>query len=74
MQYATFPNFARREEVRLPIPAGAKPRDFTVIDVMGNESPAKVEDGKLVLLLAREPVYVVCAGANAGAALAACYR
>jgi hypothetical protein len=74
VQYATFPSFARREEVRLPVPEGARASDFIVIDVMGSESPAKVEDGKLVLLLAREPVYLVCTGATAAAKLAACYR
>jgi len=74
VQYATFPSFARREEVRPPIPPDTIASDFTTIDVMGNESPAKVEDGKLVLLLAREPVYLVCAGADAAATLGACYR
>jgi hypothetical protein len=73
VQYATFPSFTRREEVRLPLPAGAKPSDFTTIDVMGNESPANVEDGKLVLLLAREPVYLVCRASDPVRMLRACY-
>jgi len=74
VQYATFPSFARREELRLPLPKGVKASDFTTIDVVGNESPAKVEDGKLVLLLAREAVYVVCSAREAGKVLQACYE
>ncbi len=41
---------------------------------MGNESRPKIEGRETVLLLAREPVYLVCMGPNAEATLAACYR
>jgi hypothetical protein len=48
--------------------------DFTVIDFMGNESTPAVADGRLVLLLAREPVYLVCRGAQARQRLQAMYE
>jgi hypothetical protein len=73
VQYATFDSFARREEIRLPMPAGAQADDLTVIDVMGNELSPTVEDGSLLLLLAREPVYVVCKGHNAAQVLGSLY-
>jgi hypothetical protein len=53
------------------LPDGLSADDFTVVDVMGNGSRPKVEEGKLVLLLAREPVYLVCESA---AGLRACYE
>jgi hypothetical protein len=71
VQYADFPEFSRREEVRPALPDGLSADDFTVVDVMGNGSRPKVEEGKLVLLLAREPVYLVCESA---AGLRACYE
>jgi len=74
VQYATLPSFAQREEVRLPIPQGARAEDFTVTDAMGNERRPRVEAGKIVLLRAREPVYVMARGAHAAAMLAAVYR
>lgn len=64
VQYAAFNSFARREGVRLKLPDGALPDDFTVMDFMGNESAPVVDDGRLVLPLAREPVYLVCRGAH----------
>jgi len=74
VHYAAFDSFARREEVRLPLPDGLQAEHFTVIDVMGNESRPRVEDGRLLLLLAREPVYLVLTGPDAVGSLAQCYR
>jgi len=45
-----------------------------VIDGMGNESRPRVGDGRLLLLLAREPVYLVLTGPDAVGSLAQCYR
>jgi len=73
VQYASFPAFAQREELRLPLPAGSRAEDFTVIDVKGNESKPRVEGGKIVLLKAREAVYVTTTGAGAAARLRGLY-
>jgi len=74
VQYAAFDSCSRREQVRLPLPEGADAEDFAVIDVMGNESRPTVEDGSIVLLLAREPVYLVCAGEAGGRLLRSVYE
>lgn len=66
VQYAMFDSFMRREELRLALPEGANARDLTVIDIMGNESGPVVEGGEVVLLLAREPVFVVTEGSLEG--------
>jgi hypothetical protein len=73
VQYASFPTFAQREELRLALPPGAKAGAFTVIDVMGNESAPRIEGGKIVVLLAREPVYLACQGPKAGEVLRRIY-
>ncbi len=73
VQYATFDSFSRREQLRLPLPEGAQAEDLTVIDVMGNESRAQAPDGEIVLLLAREPVYLLYGGERAGEALRSMY-
>jgi hypothetical protein len=64
VHYADFSRFARRETVSLKLPEGTGAGDFTVIDFMGNEATPVVADGRLVLLLAREPVYLVCRSAQ----------
>ncbi|HOX07621.1 MAG TPA: hypothetical protein PK280_14575 [Planctomycetota bacterium] len=74
VQYATFRSFARREAVRLKLPDGQGAGDFTVIDFMGNETAPVVENGRLVLPLSREPVYLVCKGAGGRQALQAMYE
>ncbi|MFH1023078.1 MAG: hypothetical protein V1809_06785 [Planctomycetota bacterium] len=74
VQYAAFDRFARREIVRLKLPEGKAAGDFTVIDFMGNESAPAAEDGRLVLPLAREPVYLVCRGAQGRQLLQSMYE
>ena len=74
MQYAAFGSFARRETVRLKLPAGKGSGDFTVIDFMGNESAPAAEDGRLVLPLAREPVYLVYRGVRGREVLQTVYE
>ena len=41
---------------------------------MGNERKAEAPNGKLTLLLAREPVYLRCAGKDAAGVLERSYR
>jgi len=74
VQYASFRSFARRETVRLKLPEGRGVGDFTVIDFMGNESAPVAENGRLVLPLSREPVYLTCKGAGARQLLQAMYE
>jgi hypothetical protein len=74
VQYAAFGSFARRETVRLKLPEGKGPGDFTVIDFMGNESAPVAENGRLVLPLSREPVYLVYRGAQGQQLLQAAYE
>lgn len=73
VQYATFKSFAQKDRLRLKLPAGSEPSDLTVVDFMGNESPAASLNGALILPLSREPVYVVCTGTRAGDVLRQMY-
>ena len=73
VQYAEFESFARREELRLPIPEGATAESFTITDIMGNESAPETDGGEIVLLKAREPVFVACEGEEALGNLRALY-
>jgi hypothetical protein len=74
VQYAEFRSFLRREKLRLALPPGVKSDAFTVIDFMGNESRPVVEDGRIVLPLSCEPVYLVCRRDRAASVLAGMYK
>ncbi|MBU0611677.1 MAG: hypothetical protein KKI08_27615 [Armatimonadetes bacterium] len=74
VQYARFPTYAQREELRLKLPAGFDASKLSVMDFMGNERPAAPADGTLVLPLSREPVYLLYTGPDAAAQLARLVR
>ena len=74
VQYATFREFSRRAAIRLTMPRGVRAADLTVIDFMGNESPAPVKAGTVALPFSCEPVYLVCRARRAAAILAEMYR
>jgi hypothetical protein len=74
VQYAEYPSFAQHTDLRLRLPAGAQAGGLTIMDFMGNERPARVAAGEIVLPLSREPVYVTYRGAGAAEALGAMYK
>ena len=74
VHFGDFRRFATRKRVRLSLPAGVDPSGLTVIDFMGNERKAEAANGKLTLLLAREPIYLRCAGKDAAGTLERSYR
>ena len=74
VHYATFSEFSRRGTIRLTMPRTVRAEDLTAIDFMGNESPAPVKAGSVVLPFSCEPVYLVCRTRRAAAILAEMYR
>ncbi len=69
VMYAMFDSFTASAVARMTLPDGLSDDAITIIDFMGNEAPAKVEDGTLTLGASRERVYIVIRGQNAAAAL-----
>lgn len=65
VHYADFREFAKASTIQLSLPTGARADDFSTVDFMGNESPARLNGaGRLVLPLSREPVYLLYRGIN----------
>jgi len=74
VQYALFGTFSEKAQIELSLPEGVAAGALSVMDFMGNESALpSPQDGKFLLPLSRESVYLICTGPSAGDTLKRIY-
>jgi len=73
VQIGLLGDYSQTQSLRVPLTPTMEAGSLTVMDFMGNERPAEVRRGNVILPLSREPVYLIYEGVNAGDELGAMY-